>query len=56
MFEDAYAKHKHWAKITYKSHDLEKTVEQVAGLAEKLVARFAADRIAKLPWLKKTVK
>lgn len=56
MLEDAYAKHKHWARVTYKTHDLEKAVERAARLAEKLVSHFAADRMAKLPWLKKTLK
>jgi hypothetical protein len=53
MFEDAYAKHKHWKKITYSDPNLEKAVGQAAVWAEKFVADFAADQTAKLPWLRK---
>ncbi len=52
MFEDAYAKHKHWTKITYKDRNLENAVERAAAWAEEFVADFAADQMKKLPWLR----
>ncbi len=52
MFEDAYAKHKHWYKITYEDRDLEHAVQEAAAWAEKFVAEFAANQVAALPWLK----
>src|SRR5882672_5384210 len=30
MFEDAYAKHRHWYKLTYKDDELERAVEEAA--------------------------
>ena len=53
MFEDAYAKHKHWHKVTYKEADLEQAVERAAAWAEKFVSEFADYQIAILPWLAK---
>jgi hypothetical protein len=53
MFEDAYAKHKHWHKLTYEDAALENTVEQAAIWAEKFVGKFGNYQAAKLPWLKK---
>jgi hypothetical protein len=53
MFEDAYAKHKHWHKITYEVPDLEQAVEQAAAWAERFVSEFADYQIATLPWLAK---
>jgi hypothetical protein len=53
MFEDAYAKHKHWHKVTYKEADLEQAVERAAAWAEKFVSDFADYQIAILPWLGK---
>ena len=53
MFEDAYAKHKHWHKFTYKDNGLEHAVEQAATWAEKFVGEFADYQAANLPWLKK---
>ena len=46
MFEDAYAKHKHWHKVTYKEADLEQAVERAAAWAEKFVSEFADYQIA----------
>ena len=51
MFEDAYAKHKHWHKVTYKEADLEQAVERAAAWAEEFVSEFADYQIATLPWL-----
>jgi len=53
MFEDAYAKHRHWHKLTYKDDELENAVEQAAAWAEKFVGEFGNYQAMKLPWLKK---
>jgi len=53
MFEDAYAKHRHWHKLTYKDDKLENAVEQAADWAEKFVGEFGDYQATKLPWLKK---
>lgn len=52
MFEDAYAKHPHWHRFTYKSDALEAAVEEGARWAEAFVKGFAAYQAAHLPWLK----
>jgi hypothetical protein len=52
MFEDAYAKHKHWHKITYLDRSLEDAVQEAAAWAERFVGEFAAHQAATLPWLK----
>jgi hypothetical protein len=51
--EDAYAKHRHWHKLTYKDDELENAVEQAAAWAEKFVGEFGNYQAMKLPWLKK---
>jgi len=53
MFEDGYAKHKHWHKVRYKDNDLENAVESATTWAERFVREFADYQAAKLPWLKK---
>jgi hypothetical protein len=53
MFEDAYAKHSHWYKLTYRDHELEHAVEKAAAWAEKFVGEFTEYQIANLPWLKR---
>lgn len=53
MFEDAYAKHRHWHKLTYKDDKLENAVEQAAAWAEEFVGKFGDYQAMKLPWLKK---
>ncbi len=53
MFEDAYAKHKHWHKLTYWVGELKRAVDGAAAWAERFVADFADYQIANLPWLKK---
>lgn len=53
MFEDAYAKHRHWHKVTYKDDELENAVEQAAAWAEKFRGEFGDYQALKLPWLKK---
>jgi hypothetical protein len=52
MFEDAYAKHRHWHKIVYNRDELHSSVEQAAEWAEKFVREFASYQVSKLPWLK----
>jgi hypothetical protein len=51
MFEDAYAKHKHWYKITYRDDKLEEATQQAAAWAEKFRGDFANYQAATLPWL-----
>jgi hypothetical protein len=53
MFEDAYAKHKHWHKVEYRDGELDKAVEQAAAWAENFVKEFGKYQEATLPWLKK---
>lgn len=53
MFEDAYAKHTHWHKLTYQDSELEHAVEEAAAWAEQFVAGFADYQAANLPWLRK---
>jgi hypothetical protein len=53
MFEDAYGKHKHWHKLSYRDHDLERAVERAAAWAEEFVGEFADYQAANLPWLKR---
>lgn len=53
MFEDAYAKHSHWHKLTYKDAELESVVQQAAAWAERFVGNFANCQTTKLPWLHK---
>jgi hypothetical protein len=53
MFEDAYAKHKHWRKFTYDKDGLEHTVEEAAAWAEQFISEFAKYQVANLPWFRK---
>jgi hypothetical protein len=53
MFEDAYAKHKHWRKFTYKNGELERAVEEAAQWAEQFIDEFVAYQAVNLPWFKK---
>ena len=53
MFEDAYAKHRHWHKLPYNDTELEQAVERAAAWAEKFVSEFANYQAANLPWLSK---
>lgn len=54
MFEDAYAKHKHWHKINYEDADLERAVELGAEWAERFLDDFADFQKLALPWLRKS--
>lgn len=51
MFEDAFAKHKHWKKLIYNDVELEHAVDRAAAWAESFVSEFAEYQIANLPWL-----
>jgi hypothetical protein len=54
MFEDAYAKHRHWHKITYDdAASLEHAVDLSIAWAESFLSEFRAHQVATLPWLKK---
>jgi hypothetical protein len=53
MFEDAYAKHKHWHKVEYREGELDNAVEQAVAWAEKFAREFGNYQEATLPWLKK---
>jgi len=53
MFEDAYAKYKHWYKLIYDDARLEGAVEEAATWAEKFLVDFADYQLANLPWLKR---
>lgn len=52
MFEDAFAKHRHWHKLTFENDQLERAVEEATAWAETFIAEFADFQLAKLPWLK----
>jgi hypothetical protein len=52
MFEDAYAKHRHWHRLTYTDDALENAVVAAATWAEDFIAKFADYQTANLPWLK----
>jgi len=53
MFEDAYARHRHWHKLEYTDDRLEAVVEQATSWAEAFVGEFSDYQTATLPWLKK---
>lgn len=53
MFEDAYAKHKHWHRVEYTDDALEAAVEEAVVWAEKFVSEFSDHQIGTLPWLKR---
>lgn len=52
MFEDAYAKHKHWKKFHYTSETLQDEIRRAASWAEDFIREFGQFQKAKLPWLK----
>ena len=54
MFEDAYAKHRHWHKLTYEGDTLESAVDQAVAWAEKFPCEFRDYQAATLPWLSKS--
>ena len=52
MFEDGYAKHRHWKKFTYTKETLSTTINDAATWAEEFIRDFGEYQKAKLPWLK----
>jgi hypothetical protein len=52
MFEDAYAKHRHWHKMTYEQDALPSAVDQAVAWAETFLGEFRAYQAAALPWLR----
>jgi len=53
MFEDAYAKHRHWHKLVYAQGELEPAVAEATAWAESFLGEFRTYQAATLPWLKK---
>jgi hypothetical protein len=53
MFEDAYAKHRHWHKLTYEDAEMERAVEGAAAWALRFFTEVADYQIDTLPWLEK---
>ena len=51
MFEDAYAKHKHWRKFTYGTGDVEAATENVAHWCEEFLKEYAEYQKTHLPWM-----
>ncbi|MEP0546711.1 MAG: hypothetical protein ABJF88_07260, partial [Rhodothermales bacterium] len=51
MFEDAYAKHAHWHKVTYDPTKLPEAVDGAAAWAEEFVKGYTQYQIDHLPWL-----
>ena len=52
MFEDAFARNKHWQKFVYPAGGIEKSVDQAAAWAEDFVKQFGAFQQRVLPWMK----
>ncbi len=53
MFEDAYGKHRHWRKFTYKRPRLRTAVDSAARWAEQFVRDYGKHQRTVLPWLRK---
>ena len=53
MFEDSYAKHKHWHKFEYTESGLENTVDKAVEWAETFIREFTDYQEKILPWLRK---
>ena len=51
MFEDAYAKHKHFKKFDYEPPHLAETVASAVKWAEDFLKKFGKVQQAVLPWL-----
>ena len=52
MFEDAFARNKHWQKFVYPPGGIEKSVDEAAAWAEDFVRNFGAFQLRVLPWMK----
>ena len=51
MFEDAFARNKHWQKFVYPAGGIEKSVEEASAWAEDFVKQFGAFQQRVLPWM-----
>ncbi|MGD0463893.1 MAG: hypothetical protein ABSB74_15510 [Tepidisphaeraceae bacterium] len=56
MFEDAYAKHNHWHKVTYEPGAIENAVDSAVQWAEDFVKRFGAYQEKVFPWARPPAK
>lgn len=54
MFEDTFARNKHWQKFVYPAGGIEMAVNQAAAWAEDFVKQFGAFQQRVLPWMKPT--
>lgn len=52
MFEDAYAKHRHWKKFLYRPEMLNDEIKNAVTWAETFIKEFGQFQKEKLPWLK----
>lgn len=52
MFEDAYAKHRHWKKFLYSPSTLQDEIKNAVTWAENFIKEFGQFQKEKLPWLK----
>jgi hypothetical protein len=52
MFEDTYAKHRHWKKFLYRPGTLHDEIKNAVAWAEAFVKEFGQFQKEKLPWLK----
>jgi hypothetical protein len=52
MFEDGYARHRHWRKFEYQPKALKEAVEESARWAGEFVREFMKEQKRVLPWLK----
>lgn len=52
MFEDAYAKHRHWKKFLYHPNMLNDEIKNAVTWAENFIKEFGQFQKEKLPWLK----
>jgi hypothetical protein len=51
MFEDGYARHRHWKKFEYDPETLEESVRAAATWGEDFVREFVKEQKRVLPWL-----
>lgn len=52
MFEDAFARNKHWQKFVYSAGRIEESVDEAVAWAEDFVKQFGAFQQRVLPWMK----
>jgi hypothetical protein len=53
MFEDGYARHRHWQKFEYTPASLREAIEAGAKWAEGFAEAFEEEQRNKLPWLQR---